>query len=87
MNFSYSVFFCRETWIDFQEYLHIHQDSKNNINDSSNPYFPVVELSVAGTFLTENDEPLINKINSIFNLRSYSTVNSITKLLVRCNMI
>ncbi|CAF5066253.1 unnamed protein product, partial [Rotaria magnacalcarata] len=64
----YSIRQYQKTWIDFQEYLHINQDTKNNINDSLNPYFPVVELSIIGTCLTENDEPLINKINFIFNM-------------------
>ncbi len=67
-NIEILLFSCRETWIDVQEYLHINQDPKNNIENSSNPYFPAVELSVEGTFLTENDEPLINFINPIFNM-------------------
>ncbi|CAF1169773.1 unnamed protein product [Rotaria sordida] len=64
----YSIHPYQESWIDIQEYSYIKQDSKNNIDNSSNPYFSSVELSVTGTFLTENDEPLIKKINFIFNM-------------------
>ncbi|CAF4500536.1 unnamed protein product [Rotaria magnacalcarata] len=74
-------FFYRETWIDFQEYLHINRDKKNSINDFLNPYFPVVELSIIRTCLTENDEPLINKINFIFNM------TKITYLDIECDQM
>ncbi|CAF4649804.1 unnamed protein product, partial [Rotaria magnacalcarata] len=77
----YSIRPYQETWIDFQEYLHINQDTKNNINDSLHPYFPVVELSITGTCLTENDEPLINKINFIFNM------TKITYLDIECDQM
>ncbi|CAF4513110.1 unnamed protein product, partial [Rotaria magnacalcarata] len=70
-----------ETWIDFQEYLHINQDTKNSINDFLNPYFPVVELSIVGSCLTENDEPLINKINFIFNM------TKVTYLDIECDQM
>ncbi|CAF4351100.1 unnamed protein product, partial [Rotaria magnacalcarata] len=75
----YSIRPYQENWIDFQEYLHINQDTKNNINDSLNPYFPVVELSITGTCLTDNDEPLINKISFIFNMIK------VTYLYIECD--
>ncbi|CAF4841846.1 unnamed protein product, partial [Rotaria sp. Silwood2] len=61
----YSICPYQETWIDFQEYLHVNQNSKNNINDSSNPYFSLVELNVVGTFITRIEASIIDKINPI----------------------
>ncbi|CAF2840285.1 unnamed protein product, partial [Rotaria sp. Silwood2] len=77
----YSISPYQETWIDFQEYLNVNQNLKNNINDSSNPYFSLVEISVVGTFLTENDESLINKINPIL------IMTQITYLNIECNQM
>ncbi|CAF3579113.1 unnamed protein product, partial [Rotaria sp. Silwood2] len=68
-----------ETWINFQEYLHVNQNSKNNINNSSNPYFSLVELNIVGTFITENDESIIDKINPIL------ITTKITYLNIECD--
>ncbi|CAF1331228.1 unnamed protein product [Rotaria sordida] len=77
----YSIRPYQETSIDIQEYSYVKQDSKNNIDNLSNHYFPAVELDVTGNFLTENDEPLIKKINSIFNMIE------ITYLNIECDQI
>ncbi|CAF1189193.1 unnamed protein product [Rotaria sordida] len=77
----YSIRPYQETWIDIQRYLYVKQGSKNNIDNSSNRYFSTVELDVTGNFLTENDEPLIKKINSIFNMIE------ITYLNIECEQI
>ncbi|CAF2840302.1 unnamed protein product [Rotaria sp. Silwood2] len=68
-----------ETWIDFQEHLHVNQNSKNNINDSSNPYFSLVELNVVGTFITRIEESIIDKINPIL------ITTQITYLDIECD--
>jgi len=72
LDIHHSLF--RENWIDFQEYL---QDSKNNMRR----YVSSVELCVSGTFLTENNEPLIKKIQPIFHMIQ------ITYLDIECDQI
>ncbi len=61
--------FCfRETWVDFEEYLNLNQDPINDSIDSSNSYLPIIEFIVDNIFLTENNELLFNKMNSILDM-------------------